>query len=147
MVFHHKKPNQRKGGYVIKKTLKNGNRGNRKEWLVAYEEMSVLKDHSTRVELIQMLFFKPWGEVAVGVKGFRSALYEKAVIQRFQWRKRENILKFLDKSHQSNFHRKLQPAYEQSTYEVAKKKLSLHENRQPSMSLPFVAWKKIWRKH
>ena len=58
-------------------------------------------------------------------KGIRSALSEKAVIQRCQWHKRENILKYLDKSHQSNFRRKLQSAYEQPTYEAAKKKLNL----------------------
>ncbi|HCG72328.1 MAG TPA: IS256 family transposase, partial [Nitrospina sp.] len=37
----------------------------------------------------------------------------------------ENILKYLDKKHKSNFRRKLQLAYEQPTYEAAKKKLNL----------------------
>ena len=36
-------------------------------------------------------------------KGIKNALSEKAVIQRCQWHKRENILKYLDKKHQSNF--------------------------------------------
>ena len=58
-------------------------------------------------------------------KGIKSALSKKAVIQRCQWHKRENILKYLDKSHQSNFRRKLQSAYEQPTYKAAKKKLNL----------------------
>ena len=58
-------------------------------------------------------------------KGIRNVLSEKAVIQRCQWHKRENILKYLDKSHQSNFRRKLQSAYEQPTYKGAKKKLNL----------------------
>jgi transposase-like protein len=58
-------------------------------------------------------------------KGIKTALSEKAVIQRCQWHKRENILKYLDKKHQSNFRRKLQSAYEQPTYEAAKKKLNL----------------------
>ena len=58
-------------------------------------------------------------------KGIKNALSEKAVIQRCQWHKRENILKYLDKKHQSNFRRKLQSAYEQPTYETAKKKLNL----------------------
>ena len=53
-----------------------------------------------------------------------QALSEKAVIQRCQWHKRENILKYL-KKHKSNFRRKLQLAYDQSTYEAAKKKLNL----------------------
>jgi hypothetical protein len=43
------------------------------------------------------------------------------VIQRCQKHKRENTLKYLDKIHQSNFHRKLQLAYEQLTYEREKK--------------------------
>ena len=59
------------------------------------------------------------------IKGIKNALSEKAVIQRCQWHKRENILKYLDKKHQSNFRRKLQSAYEQPTYEAAKKKLNL----------------------
>ena len=58
-------------------------------------------------------------------KGIKSALSRKAVIQRCQWHKRENILRYLDKGHQSNFRRKLQSAYEQPTYEAAKKKLNL----------------------
>jgi len=58
-------------------------------------------------------------------KGIRSALSEKTVIPRCQWYKRGSILKYRDKSHQSNFRRKLQSAYEQPTYKVAKKKLSL----------------------
>jgi putative transposase len=57
-------------------------------------------------------------------KGIKSALSEKAVIRRCQWHKRENILKYLDKKHQSNFRRKLQSAYQQPNYEAAKKKLN-----------------------
>jgi transposase-like protein len=57
--------------------------------------------------------------------GVKNALSEKAAIQLCQWRKRENILKYLVKSHQSNFRRKLQSDCEQPTYEGAKKKLNL----------------------
>ena len=39
----------------MKKVPKKGKRGNRKERLVAYEEMLNLDDGSTRIELIQML--------------------------------------------------------------------------------------------
>jgi hypothetical protein len=53
--------------------------------------------------------------------GIKNALSGKAVIQGCQWRKRESILKYLDKSHQSNFSRKLQSVFEQPTYEAAKK--------------------------
>lgn len=56
-------------------------------------------------------------------KGIKSVLSEKAVIQRCQWHKRENVLKYLDKSHQSHFRRKLQAAYEQPTYEAASRRL------------------------
>ena len=57
-------------------------------------------------------------------KGIKNALSEKAVIQRCQWQKREKILKYLDKKHQSNFRREFQSAYEQRTYEAVKKKLN-----------------------
>lgn len=56
-------------------------------------------------------------------KGIKGVLNDKAVIQRCQWHKRENVLKYLDKSHQSHFRRKLQAAYEQPTYKAAKKRL------------------------
>ena len=39
----------------MKKVLKKGKRGNRKERLVAYEKMSSLNENSTCIELIQML--------------------------------------------------------------------------------------------
>ena len=39
----------------MKKVLKKGKRGNKKERLVAYEEMKSLNESSTRIELIQML--------------------------------------------------------------------------------------------
>ena len=39
MVFHHKNPNQRKGGHVKKKVLKKGKRGNKKERLLVYNEV------------------------------------------------------------------------------------------------------------
>ena len=55
MVFSDKSPNQPKGGHVMKKVLKKGKRGNRKERLVAYEKLSSLNENSTCIELIQML--------------------------------------------------------------------------------------------
>ena len=39
----------------MKKILKKGKRGNKKERLVAYEEMLNLDDSSSRIELIPML--------------------------------------------------------------------------------------------
>ena len=40
--------------------------------------------------------------------------------QRCQWHKRENVVAYLPKSHQSSWRRKLQQAYEKPTYEEAK---------------------------
>lgn len=56
-------------------------------------------------------------------KGIKGVLSEKAVIQRCQWHKRENVVGYLDKSLQPVFRRKLQAAYEQPTYEAAKKRM------------------------
>jgi len=56
-------------------------------------------------------------------KGIKGVLSEKAVVQRCQWHKRENVVGYLDKKLQPHFRRKLQAAYEQPTYEAAKKRL------------------------
>lgn len=62
-----------------------------------------------------------------GAKGLRKAVKvvfgNKAIIQRCQWHKRENVLKYLNKSHIPAFRKKLQSAYEQPTYDKAKKQL------------------------
>jgi putative transposase len=62
-----------------------------------------------------------------GSRGLRKAVYEvfgnKAVIQRCQWHKRENVLSYLPKSMQKDMQKKLQAAYQESTYERAKGKL------------------------
>jgi len=59
-----------------------------------------------------------------GAKGLRSALRkvfaDKAVVQRCQWHKRENVVSYLPKSLQAQWRRKLQLAYEKQTYEEAK---------------------------
>lgn len=56
-------------------------------------------------------------------KGIKDVMGNKAVIQRCQWHKRENVVSYLDKKQQESFRRKLQSAYEQPTYEKAKKRL------------------------
>ena len=56
-------------------------------------------------------------------KGLKAVLGDQAVIQRCQWHKRENVLKYLPQSRQGEFRRKLQGAYEKPTYEAAKKGL------------------------
>lgn len=64
-----------------------------------------------------------------GSKGFHKAITkvvkEKAFIQRCQWHKRENVLAYLPKSQQGSFKRKLQAAYEEPTYEGAKKRMEV----------------------
>ena len=56
-------------------------------------------------------------------KGLKEVLGEQAVIQRCQWHKRENVLKYLPQGRQAEFRRRLQDAYEQPTYDQAKKQL------------------------
>jgi putative transposase len=59
-----------------------------------------------------------------GAKGFRKALNEvfgtHGIIQRCQWHKRENIVKYLPKNLQATMRRKLQKAYEREGYDKAK---------------------------
>lgn len=63
-----------------------------------------------------------------GSKGLRAAVADvfgaRGVVQRCQWHKRENVVRYLPKRHQAPLRRKLQAAYEQSTYERAKKALT-----------------------
>jgi len=62
-----------------------------------------------------------------GSKGIRSAVKKvfkgKVLIQRCQWHKRENVLRYLPKSEQISMRNKLQKAYEKPTYEEAKSAL------------------------
>ena len=59
-----------------------------------------------------------------GAKGLRQAVGKvfgaKAAVQRCQWHKRENVVRYLPTSKQATFRRKLQRAYEQPTYGQAK---------------------------
>ena len=45
---------------------------------------------------------------------------DRALVQRCQWHKRENVVAYLPKPQQETMRRKLQSAYEQPTYEAAK---------------------------
>lgn len=62
-----------------------------------------------------------------GSKGIRKAIERKfsiyALIQRCRWHKRENVIAYLDKSKQAIFRRRLQMAYEKTTYKEAKSAL------------------------
>ena len=57
-------------------------------------------------------------------KGIREVLGEQAIIARCQWHKRENVLSYLGKERRAEWKRKLQNAYEQTSYELAKKALN-----------------------
>jgi putative transposase len=56
-------------------------------------------------------------------KGVKEAMGDKAVIQRCQWHKRENVVSYLAKEQQEGFRAKLQAAYNQLTYDKAKSRL------------------------
>lgn len=62
-----------------------------------------------------------------GSKGLRKAVDETfgkyALVQRCQWHKRENVLSYLSQEHQDQFRGKLQRAYSEPDYEIAKSKL------------------------
>lgn len=59
-----------------------------------------------------------------GSKGLRAAVKktfkDKALVQRCQWHKRENVVGYLPKSEQESMRRKLQKAYGKATYAEAK---------------------------
>ena len=63
-----------------------------------------------------------------GAKGLSSGIKkifrDKALIQRCQWHKRENVVDYLPKSQRAAWRRKLQRAYEKPTYEEAKAALN-----------------------
>jgi transposase-like protein len=63
-----------------------------------------------------------------GSKGFCAAVRKVfgswALIQRCQWHKRENVVKYLPKHLQATWRKKLQNAYEKPTYEEAKAALN-----------------------
>jgi len=62
-----------------------------------------------------------------GAKGLRKAIREvfgeKAVVQRCQWHKRENVVGYLAQKDQAQYRRRLQQAYQQADYDKAKKAL------------------------
>jgi len=56
-------------------------------------------------------------------KGIQKVFGPQAIIQRCQWHKRENVVAYLPKHEQNRFRKKLQKAYEQTSYGQAKQKL------------------------
>jgi putative transposase len=82
--------------------------------------LRTLLERGLRVELGLLV-------VTDGAKGLHAAVHEVfdrgAVLQRCQWHKRENVVAYLPERHRAPFRRKLQAAYEQPTYEAAKRAL------------------------
>jgi transposase-like protein len=62
-----------------------------------------------------------------GSKGLKAAVrkvfHHKAIIQRCQWHKRENVVSYLPETHRKAWRKKLQRAYEQKTDEEVRKAL------------------------
>lgn len=56
-------------------------------------------------------------------KGIRMVAGETALIARCQWHKRENVVSYLNKERQDEFRRKLQAAYNEPSYDLAKREL------------------------
>jgi len=70
-----------------------------------------------------------------GSKGLRKAIDEvfgeRAEVQRCQWHKRKNVVGYLPKADQKTWRSRLQRAYQESTYEAAKERLTdLHAELQ-----------------
>ncbi len=74
-----------------------------------------------------------------GGKGLRAAVKKafrnRALVQRCQWHKRENVVRYLSKTEQAVWRRRLQRAYERPEYDEARAALGeLHgelEERKP----------------
>jgi len=83
--------------------------------------------------------------VVDGAKGLRSAILAvfsgRAMIQRCQWHKRENVVSYLPKKEQPYWRKRLQRAYERPTYAEAKQELEQirrdleHVNQSAAVSL------------
>lgn len=75
-----------------------------------------------------------------GAKGLRTAIQTvfgaQALVQRCQWHKRENVVRYLPTAQQAAWRRRLQQAYEQPTYAEARAALGRlrHELRRVNLS-------------
>ena len=62
-----------------------------------------------------------------GSKGLKAAVrkvfHHKAIVQRCQWHKRENVVSYLPETHRKAWRKKLQRAYEQKSYEEVRQAL------------------------
>lgn len=87
---------------------------------VCRDFLNALKDRGLKLDR-EILFIIDGGK---GLhKGIVKVMGERAVIARCQWHKRENVVNYLSKERRDGFRGKLQAAYEQPTYDLAKKAL------------------------
>lgn len=90
--------------------------------------LNEMKDRGLRLDH-EILFVIDGGK---GIyKGIQEVMGENALIARCQWHKRENVLDYLAKERRDEYRRKLQAAYNEPSYEIAKKVLGAirHELR------------------
>lgn len=78
-----------------------------------------------------------------GAKGLRKAIQtvfgRQAVVQRCQWHKRENVVRYLPKGHQAPWRRRVQQAYERPTYTDARAALLRLRQELRTINLSAVA--------
>jgi putative transposase len=87
---------------------------------ICREFLNGLKSRGLRLDQ-EMLFVIDGGK---GIyKGIQEVMGDNALIARCQWHKRENILDYLAKEKRDGFRKRLQNAYEQTSYDLAKKAL------------------------
>jgi putative transposase len=87
---------------------------------VCRDFVNSLKDRGLKMDN-EILFIIDGGKGLY--KGINAVMGDKAIFQRCQWHKRENVLKYLGEERKSVFRRRLQAAYEQPTYEKAKTRM------------------------
>lgn len=88
---------------------------------VCKDFLNGLKDRGLKLDQ-EILFVIDGGK---GIhKGIREVMGESALIARCQWHKRENVLGYLTKERRPEWKRRLQSAYEQTSFELAKKALN-----------------------
>lgn len=89
-------------------------------YAICRDFLNSLKDRGLNLDQ-EILFIIDGGK---GIyKGINKVMGDRAVIARCQWHKRENVVDYLAKERKDDFRGKLQSAYEQPTYDLAKKAL------------------------
>ena len=86
-----------------------------------------------------------------GGKGLRAAVKKafrnRALVQRCQWHKRENVVRYLSKTEQAVWRRRLQRAYERPEYDEARAALGeLHESSRSETNRGLRALRKAWKR-